>query len=59
MKAVQAIIAAVEADKPPKHLVLGKMAYDRMEKRLETWGEELATWKETSLGADYDAAEAR
>ncbi len=59
VKAVEAIIAAVEADKPPKHLVLGKLAYDRMEKRLETWGEELETWKETSLGADYALAEAR
>ena len=59
VKAVEAIIAAVEADAPPKHLVLGKMAYDRMERRLETWGEELETWKETSLGADFERVEAR
>ena len=54
-KAVAAIIAAVESPRPPRHLVLGKIAFDRMTARLGTWKEELAAWQETSLGADFDA----
>ena len=54
-KAVAAIIAAVESPKSPRHLVLGKIAFDRMTARLGTWKEELAAWQETSLGADFDA----
>ena len=54
VKAVKAIIAAVEAPEPPKHLVLGKQAYDRMEARLDLWRNDLALWKDTTLGADYD-----
>ena len=52
-KAVEAIIAAVEAPQPPKHLVLGKLAFDRMSARLEEWKKDLDAWKETSLGADF------
>ena len=61
VKAAEAIIAAVEADEPPKHLVLGRQAYDRMEARLEQWTKDLAAWKDTTLGADFDMekAEAR
>ncbi len=55
-KAVKAIIAAVEAEPSPKHLVLGKLAYDRMQARVETWKKDLEAWKETSIGADFDAA---
>ena len=53
VKAVKAIIAAVAAPEPPKHLVLGKQAYDRMEARLDLWKNDLAAWKDTTLGADY------
>ncbi len=53
IKAVKAIMAAVAAPEPPKHLVLGKQAYDRMEARLELWKNDLAAWKDTTLGADY------
>ncbi len=53
VKAVKAIMAAVAAPEPPKHLVLGKQAYDRMEARLELWKNDLAAWKDTTLGADY------
>lgn len=55
VKAVKAIIAAVEAPKPPRHLVLGKLAFDRMTARLELWNQDLAAWQATSLGADFDA----
>ena len=48
-KAVQAMIAAVESPNPPKHLVLGALAYTRMTARLE----QLKAWETTSLGADF------
>ena len=59
VKAVQAIIAAVEAPEPPKHLVLGSIAFNRMTARLEQWKKDLAAWQDTSLGADYAAPETK
>ena len=56
-KAVKAIIAAVEAEQPPKHLVLGKLAFDRMTARLEKWKKDLAAWEKTSVGADFASPE--
>ena len=38
MKAVAAMIAAVDGDEAPKHLVLGKMAQERMEARVGAVG---------------------
>jgi NAD(P)-dependent dehydrogenase (short-subunit alcohol dehydrogenase family) len=55
-KAAAAIIAAVEAENPPKHLVLGKIAYNRMTQRLDQWKQELDAWRDVSLGADFDTA---
>jgi NAD(P)-dependent dehydrogenase (short-subunit alcohol dehydrogenase family) len=55
-KAVAAIITTVEAENPPKHLVLGKIAYNRMTQRLDQWKQELEAWRELSLGADFDTA---
>ena len=55
-KAAAAIITAVEAENPPKHLVLGKIAYNRMTQRLDQWKQELETWRELSVGADFDTA---
>lgn len=52
-KAVAAILAAVDAAEPPKHLVLGKLAFDRMSARLERWKKDLDASKETSLAADF------
>lgn len=60
IKAVQAMIAAVEASNPPKHLVLGALGYKRMTARLEQWSKDLNAWESTSLGADFpDASEDR
>lgn len=56
-KAVAAMIAAVESPQPPKHLVLGKLAFDRMSARLEQWKKDLDAGKETSLRADFSADE--
>jgi NAD(P)-dependent dehydrogenase (short-subunit alcohol dehydrogenase family) len=55
-KAAAAIIATVEAENPPKHLVLGKIAYNRMTQRLDHWKQELDAWRDVSLGADFDTA---
>jgi NAD(P)-dependent dehydrogenase (short-subunit alcohol dehydrogenase family) len=55
-KAAAAIIATVEAENPPKHLVLGKIAYNRMTQRLDQWKQELEAWRDVSLGADFDTA---
>ena len=53
VKAVQAIIAAVEAPESPKHLVLGSIAFNRMTARVEQWKKDLGAWQDTSLGADF------
>jgi NAD(P)-dependent dehydrogenase (short-subunit alcohol dehydrogenase family) len=58
-KAVQAIIAAVEAAEPPKHLVLGSIAFNRMTARVEQWKKDLEAWQDTSLGADFAVPEAK
>ncbi len=52
-KAVEAIIAVVEAAKPPRHLLLGTQALTRFRKRLEEWTAELNAWESTTLGADF------
>jgi NAD(P)-dependent dehydrogenase (short-subunit alcohol dehydrogenase family) len=54
VKAVKAIIGAVDAPEPPKHLVLGKIAFDRMSARVEQWKQDLEAGRETALGADFD-----
>jgi len=52
-RAVEAIIVAVSAPKPPKHLVLGKTALKRWKTRLAEWETELAEWESTTAGADF------
>ncbi|QHN05071.1 SDR family NAD(P)-dependent oxidoreductase [Granulicella sp. WH15] len=54
VKAVEAIIAAVKAPEPPRHLVLGSLAFNRMTARLDLWKQDLAAWQATSVGADFD-----
>lgn len=53
VRASEAIIAVAESSEPPRHLVLGALAFnavvDRMEKRLE----EIRKHKKLSLSADY------
>jgi len=56
VKAVKAIIAAVEAPEPPRHLILGSLAFNRMTARLELWQQDMASCRETALGADFDVA---
>jgi NAD(P)-dependent dehydrogenase (short-subunit alcohol dehydrogenase family) len=56
-RAVDAIIAAVSAPNPPKHLLLGKIALKRWKNRLEEWSAELAEWESTTTGADFPEGE--
>ena len=56
-KGVEAVIAAVNAPKPPKSLLLGKIALQRYRTRLDEIQAEIATWEETTLGADFPEGE--
>lgn len=56
-KAVEAVIAAVEADKPPGSLLLGKSALTRYRTRLEEIQAELTAWQEITVGADFPEGE--
>lgn len=57
-KAVEAMVAAVSAPKPPRHLLLGKLALDRFRAKLKQFEAEIAEWEETTLGADFPGATA-
>ena len=52
-RAVEAIVAAVSAPEPPKHLLLGKIALTRWRNQLEQWTTELDTWEKVTVGADF------
>jgi NAD(P)-dependent dehydrogenase (short-subunit alcohol dehydrogenase family) len=52
-RAAEAIVAAVSSTDPPKHLLLGKLAYMRFRKHLEERSVEVDKWQETTLGADF------
>ena len=54
-RAAAAIIAAVRAEQPPLHLVLGPDAYQRTREVLEAFSAELDSWKTVSLGTDFPA----
>jgi NAD(P)-dependent dehydrogenase (short-subunit alcohol dehydrogenase family) len=58
-KAVEAIVAAVSAPEPPKHLLLGRNALSRFRTRLAQWTAELDAWEETTVGADFADSSAR
>jgi NAD(P)-dependent dehydrogenase (short-subunit alcohol dehydrogenase family) len=53
MKAVHAMMDAVESENPPLHLLLGALAYNRFKGKLERWAEEIAKYESVSLGADF------
>ncbi len=52
-KAVEAMVAAVNASKPPRHLLLGKLALDRFRAKIKSFEAEMSEWEETTLGADF------
>lgn len=55
-KAAAAILAAVDAERPPLRLVLGKYAVDKARRSRVAAGRELETWAELGNGADFGSA---
>lgn len=56
-KAVEAMIAAVEAPEPPRHLLLGRLALERFRNKMQAFQSEVAVWENTTLGADFPETE--
>lgn len=52
-RAAQAIIAAVNADTPPLHLLLGSDAVRRAREKLDAVIEEIDRWEDLSLSTDF------
>ena len=52
-RAAQAIIAAVEADTPPLHLLLGSDALARTRVKLDAVQEEMGRWESVTKGTDF------
>ncbi len=52
-RAVEAIVEAINAPEPPKHLLLGKLALTRFRKQIEDWTAELDQWQNLTNGADF------
>lgn len=53
IRAAEAMIRIVEAENPPKHLVLGSIALDGVRNKLKETLAEVEAWADTSRGADY------
>jgi NAD(P)-dependent dehydrogenase (short-subunit alcohol dehydrogenase family) len=58
VRAVRAIIEAVESDHPPHRLLLGNQAYDGMIAKLEELRAEVTALESVTRGADYPPDEA-
>ncbi len=56
VRAGEAMIAAVERDQPPRHLVLGKWGHDAVTGRLHARIAEIEGLHDAALGADYPDA---
>jgi NAD(P)-dependent dehydrogenase (short-subunit alcohol dehydrogenase family) len=56
-KAVDAMIAVVEAPNPPRNLLLGKPAHTRYLAKLADVQKEISAWEQTTLGADFPAGQ--
>jgi NAD(P)-dependent dehydrogenase (short-subunit alcohol dehydrogenase family) len=52
-KAVEAMVAVASAPKPPRHLLLGRLALDRYRAKIKNVEAEMAAWEEITLGADF------
>jgi len=53
VRAADAIITAVESDKPPLNLILGKFGLDAVRQKIAALSAEIDAWEQISLGADY------
>jgi NAD(P)-dependent dehydrogenase (short-subunit alcohol dehydrogenase family) len=58
VRAGEAIIKAVESEKTPLHLVLGRIALETARNKIELLVRDLDAWQETSLSADYPDSQA-
>lgn len=56
VRAAEAIIAAVDAEKPPLNLVLGAAAVKMARDKIAALTAEIDAWEKVSLGADYPDA---
>ena len=52
-RGARAIIKAIEADKPPLHLVIGGDALDQIRTKLAELGHELDDWEEVTRSTDF------
>ena len=59
VRGAAAMIEAVESANPPLHLLLGKPAYDMVSAKLKAFANELDTWREATLGADFPSSSKR
>ncbi len=57
VRAAKAIVKAVEAENPPKNLLLGRAALNNARLKLEALKEEFDAWAGTSEGADFPETE--
>ena len=57
VRAAKAIVKAVEAENPPKNLLLGKAALKNARLKLDSLKEEFDAWAEMSEGADFPETE--
>lgn len=52
-KAAQALIAVVESENPPYHLLLGKRAYQAAYYKIDRLKKDFEEWKEITINADF------
>jgi NAD(P)-dependent dehydrogenase (short-subunit alcohol dehydrogenase family) len=51
--AAEAIVQAITSEKPPLHLLLGAMAYQRASKKLDEMRADFEAWRELTLSTDF------
>jgi NAD(P)-dependent dehydrogenase (short-subunit alcohol dehydrogenase family) len=53
VRAAEAIISALQSDKPPFRLALGRDAVQRIRQEMDAQRQDLDTWANVAIGADY------
>ncbi|CCB87339.1 oxidoreductase [Parachlamydia acanthamoebae] len=51
----EAVVQVVNSENPPLHLLLGRIAYELANKKLDELRKEFKTWQELALSADFKA----
>ncbi|MBW4630567.1 MAG: SDR family NAD(P)-dependent oxidoreductase [Iphinoe sp. HA4291-MV1] len=57
-KAAQVLIQVVNSENPPLRLVLGKYAYSKFRKKIESLTAELDAWEQIAASTDFETAQA-